>query len=64
MVTIPGGQALHIEHTGSTTVPGSAAKPIIDTVLVVADPSNELGYLPALEHVQAIRLGYMSRLDA
>jgi GrpB-like predicted nucleotidyltransferase (UPF0157 family) len=30
-------------------VPGLAAKPIIDVVLVVADSSDEASYLPALE---------------
>ena len=32
-----GGQALAIEHVGSTAVPGLAAKPIIDIHLVVAE---------------------------
>lgn len=41
--------ALRIEHIGSTSVPGLAAKPIIDILLVIADPKNEARYLPALQ---------------
>ncbi len=44
-----GDVALHIEHVGSTSVPGLAAKPIIDIRLVVADSGNEGSYVPALE---------------
>jgi GrpB-like predicted nucleotidyltransferase (UPF0157 family) len=44
-----GDRALAIEHTGSTSVPGLAAKPIIDVVLVVADSADEPSYVPALE---------------
>ena len=44
-----GCQALQIEHTGSTSVPGLAAKPIIDILLVVADSSDEPAYVPILE---------------
>jgi GrpB-like predicted nucleotidyltransferase (UPF0157 family) len=43
-----GDRVLQIEHVGSTSVPGLAAKPIIDIVLVVADTSNEEAYVPAL----------------
>jgi len=43
------GAALGIEHIGSTSVPGLAAKPIIDLLLVVADSSNETSYLTQLE---------------
>ena len=35
-----GGRALQVEHTGSTSVPGLAAKPIVDIVLVVADSTD------------------------
>jgi GrpB-like predicted nucleotidyltransferase (UPF0157 family) len=38
-----------VEHIGSTSVPGLAAKPIVDVLLTVADVSNEAAYLPALE---------------
>jgi len=47
--TALGVRALQVEHTGSTSVPGLAAKPIIDIVLVVADSSDEGAYVPALE---------------
>lgn len=42
-------RALMIEHVGSTSVPGLAAKPTIDVLLVVADSADEEAYLPALE---------------
>lgn len=42
-------RALRIEHAGSTAVPGLAAKPVIDIVLVVADSRDEPEYTPALE---------------
>jgi GrpB-like predicted nucleotidyltransferase (UPF0157 family) len=44
-----GERALRIEHAGSTAVPGLAAKPVIDVVLVVRDSADEDGYGPALE---------------
>src|SRR5437016_2647546 len=44
-----GGPALRIEHVGSTAVPGLAAKPVIDMLLVVADSADEPSYVPALE---------------
>jgi GrpB-like predicted nucleotidyltransferase (UPF0157 family) len=44
-----GPRAIRIEHVGSTSVPGLAAKPIIDILLVVQDSSNESSYVPALE---------------
>lgn len=44
-----GNRALEIEHVGSTSVPGLAAKPVIDIVLVVADSANESAYVPDLE---------------
>jgi len=44
-----GSRALRIEHTGSTSVPGLAAKPVIDVLLVVTDSADEGAYLPALE---------------
>lgn len=42
------GVALHIEHVGSTAVPGLAAKPIVDMDLIVEDPTREEIYAPAL----------------
>ncbi|HEX8218881.1 MAG TPA: GrpB family protein [Chloroflexia bacterium] len=44
-----GGQALQVEHAGSTSVPGLAAKPLIDIVLVVPNSADESAYVPALE---------------
>jgi GrpB-like predicted nucleotidyltransferase (UPF0157 family) len=43
-------RALRIEHTGSTSVPGLVAKPVIDMLLVVTDSADEDSYLPALEN--------------
>jgi GrpB-like predicted nucleotidyltransferase (UPF0157 family) len=44
-----GEDAVGVEHIGSTSVPGLAAKPIVDVLLTVADVSSEAAYLPALE---------------
>jgi GrpB-like predicted nucleotidyltransferase (UPF0157 family) len=44
-----GDKALQIEHSGSTSVPGLAAKPIIDMLLIVENSGDEPSYLPALE---------------
>lgn len=44
-----GEVARAVEHIGSTSVPGLAAKPIIDMLLVVEDSSDEVSYVPALE---------------
>jgi GrpB protein len=44
-----GDRALRIEHVGSTAAPGLPAKPIIDIDLVVADSTDEVAYLPALQ---------------
>ena len=52
-----GDRALQVEHAGSTSVPGLAAKPIIDIVLVVADSADESAYVPALEAA-----GYVLRI--
>lgn len=46
-----------LEHVGSTSVPGLAAKPIIDIVLAVPDSSDESTYVPALEAA-----GYVLRI--
>jgi GrpB-like predicted nucleotidyltransferase (UPF0157 family) len=45
---LAGGER-RIEHIGSTAVPGLAAKPIVDVLLVVEDAAAEGTYLPALE---------------
>ena len=52
-----GNRVLQIEHIGSTSVPLLAAKPIIDILLIIADPSDEVEYLPAL-----LEAGYQLRV--
>ena len=44
-----GQQVVQLEHVGSTSVPGLAAKPIIDILLVVPDSGDEPAYVPDLE---------------
>src|SRR4051794_7679069 len=44
-----GSRVVVLEHAGSTSVPGMAAKPIVDIVLGVPDPTAEDDYVPALE---------------
>lgn len=46
-----GVRALHVEHVGSTSVPGLPAKPVVDVDLIVADPDDEDSYVPALARV-------------
>jgi GrpB-like predicted nucleotidyltransferase (UPF0157 family) len=46
-----GESALAVEHVGSTSVPGLAAKDVIDIDLTVPDPRDEPGYVPALESI-------------
>jgi len=52
-----GERALAVEHVGSTSVPGLAAKPILDVVLAVPDSTDEGAYVPALEEA-----GYVHRI--
>jgi GrpB-like predicted nucleotidyltransferase (UPF0157 family) len=52
-----GARALLLEHAGSTSVPGLAAKPRIDIVLAVVDSADEPAYVPPLEAA-----GYTLRL--
>jgi GrpB-like predicted nucleotidyltransferase (UPF0157 family) len=52
-----GPQVLRIEHIGSTAVPGLAAKPIVDVLVVVEDPDAELRYARLMESE-----GYMLRV--
>jgi len=42
-------RVIRLEHVGSTSVPGLAAKPIIDIALEVPDSSDEEAYVPDLE---------------
>lgn len=43
-----GGTLVRIEHVGSTSVPGLAAKPIIDILAIVPDSADESSYVPQL----------------
>ena len=52
-----GEAVVQLEHVGSTSVPGLAAKPQIDILLVVRDSSDEPSYVPALESA-----GYVLRI--
>jgi GrpB-like predicted nucleotidyltransferase (UPF0157 family) len=47
--SVLGDRVLLLEHVGSTSVPGLAAKPRIDMLLVVADSADESAYVPTLE---------------
>jgi GrpB-like predicted nucleotidyltransferase (UPF0157 family) len=44
-----GQRVVQLEHVGSTAVPGLAAKPIVDILLVVPDSSDEPAWLADLE---------------
>ena len=55
--TALGDRVVLLEHTGSTSVPGLAAKPIIDMTLAVADTTAEGDYVPPLEAA-----GYVLRI--
>lgn len=52
-----GGQAVSVEHVGSTSVPGLCAKPVLDILLLVPDSRDEAAYVPALE-----ALGYALKI--
>ncbi len=52
-----GDRALLLEHAGSTSVPGLAAKPILDIVLVVNNSADEPAYVPPL-----VQAGYVLRV--
>ncbi len=54
ILTALGEQILSLEHVGSTSIPGLAAKPKIDILLVVADSADESTYVPPLEHAEYV----------
>ena len=49
VVAALGERALSVDHVGSTSVAGLAAKPIVDVLLTVRDVEDEPAYVPALE---------------
>ena len=55
--TALGPSALSVEHIGSTSVPGLAAKPIIDVLVTVPDVEDEAAFVPSLE-----RAGFVLRV--
>jgi hypothetical protein len=55
--SILGERVVRLKHTGSTSVPGLAAKPIIDIVLEVPDSADEAAYLPTMQAT-----GYVLRI--
>ncbi len=52
-----GDRVVMLEHVGSTSVPGLAAKPRIDILLIVPNSADEPSYVPALEAA-----GYVLRI--
>ena len=52
-----GERVVRVEHVGSTSVPGLAAKPIIDIALEVTDSADEPAYVDDLEAA-----GYVLRI--
>src|SRR5690242_16256231 len=52
-----GDRVLRIEHTGSTSVPGLAAKPIVDITMIVPSVADEAAWIPDLEAA-----GYVVRI--
>jgi GrpB-like predicted nucleotidyltransferase (UPF0157 family) len=51
LVSCLGAIAVRIEHVGSTSVPGLAAKPIVDVQVSVTDLDDESRYVSALEGI-------------
>ncbi|MBV8264378.1 MAG: GrpB family protein, partial [Candidatus Eremiobacteraeota bacterium] len=52
-----GDRVRMLEHVGSTSVPGLAAKPVIDIVLTVDNAADETAYVPDMETA-----GYVLRI--
>jgi len=52
-----GETARRIEHVGSTSVPGLAAKAIVDILVAVSDPDDEAGFAPSM-----VEAGYVLRV--
>jgi GrpB-like predicted nucleotidyltransferase (UPF0157 family) len=57
IVAALGPKAIRVDHIGSTSIPGLAAKPIIDIDLSIKDADHEEDYLPAL-----VAAGYQLRV--
>ena len=57
IVAALGDRVLAIEHVGSTSVPGLAAKPVVDIDVAVADPEDEDAFVPDL-----VAAGYVLRV--
>lgn len=55
--SVLGARVVRLEHVGSTSVPGLAAKPVIDLALEVRDSAAEEEYVPELEAA-----GYVLRI--
>ncbi|HZC25560.1 MAG TPA: GrpB family protein [Actinopolymorphaceae bacterium] len=55
--------ALGIEHVGSTSVPGLAAKPVIDLDVVVQSRRDHHAAIRALEPLGYVHLGDLGRVD-
>lgn len=57
IVAALGPSAIRADHIGSTSIPGLAAKPIIDVQLSVKDVDDEDDYLPS-----PVAAGYQLRV--
>ncbi len=55
--SVLGDRVRLLEHVGSTSIPGLAAKPIIDMLLAVTDSADEPAYVPPMEAA-----GYVLRI--
>ncbi|MEQ4208884.1 GrpB family protein [Actinopolymorpha sp. B9G3] len=57
------GHTIGIEHVGSTSVPGLAAKPVIDLDVVVASRDDVAAAICALQPLGYVHLGDLGRRD-